>query len=124
MAKTMAVELMMGSNGCGEGHGDDEVTRDDGDGNDDGDCDINLHCPLGWTESPGRHIPKSVCEHVSRGDEGIHALDVGITVSWAMCHIEEKGRSQSSIHICLCFLPHLPRCEGVATLSCFHPSLS
>lgn len=58
MAKTMAVELMMGSDGCGEGHGDDEVNRDDGDGNDDGDCDINLHCPLGRTESPGRHIPR------------------------------------------------------------------
>lgn len=54
--------------------------------NDNGDCDANLHCPLGWTESPGRHTPEGVHEHVSRGDKGIHALDVGITVSWAMCH--------------------------------------
>lgn len=87
MAKTTAVELMMVSDGCGEGHGDDEVNRNDGDGNDNGDCDANLHCPLGWTESPGRYMPEGVHEHVSRGDEGIHALDVGITVSWAMCHI-------------------------------------
>ena len=43
---------------------------------------VNLNCQLDWVESPRRHIPESVCGHVSWGNSSVHDITITtITIS-------------------------------------------
>jgi hypothetical protein len=38
---------------------------------------VNLNCQLDWVESPRRHIPESVCGHVSWGNSSVGKVYTG-----------------------------------------------